>query len=138
MKRLIFILFGLWIMALGLCGQETIVVGEVYDANTGEPLSNVNIYLQGTQEGTTTNAEGMFLLREELDPKAPVYMSYKIHVDNDSMYNTPNTWSIYCCGKVFKYLLDNGGLEAMKKKTKKRQLSCITSWIRASSSPAPW
>jgi hypothetical protein len=43
------------------------VVGEVYDANTGEPLSNVNIYLQGTQEGTTTNAEGMFLLREELE-----------------------------------------------------------------------
>ena len=43
------------------------MVGEVYDANTGEPLSNVNIYLQGTQEGTTTNAEGMFLLREELE-----------------------------------------------------------------------
>ena len=33
--------------------------------------------------------------------------------DNDSMYNTPNCWAIYCCGKVFKYLLDNGGLEAM-------------------------
>ena len=53
------------------------------------------------------------LLREELDPKAPVYMSYKTHADNDSMYNTPNCWAIYCCGKVFKYLLDNGGLEAM-------------------------
>ncbi len=29
------------------------------------------------------------------------------------MYNTPNCWAIYCCGKVFKYLLKNGGLEAM-------------------------
>ena len=48
MKRLIFILFGLWIMAFGLWGQETIVVGEVYDANTGEPLPNVNIYLTGS------------------------------------------------------------------------------------------
>ena len=56
------------------------------------------------------------LLREELDPKAPVYMSYKTHADNDSMYNTPNTWSIYCCGKVFKYLKSIGGLEEMFKR----------------------
>ena len=56
------------------------------------------------------------LLREELDPKAPVYMNYKTHADNDSMYHTPNTWSIYCCGKVFKYLKSIGGLEEMFKR----------------------
>ena len=67
MKRLIIILLCLSTVSSWLRAQETIVVGEVYDANTGEPLSNVNIYLQGTQEGTTTNAEGMFLLREELE-----------------------------------------------------------------------
>lgn len=67
MKRLIIILLCLLNVGSWLFAQETIVVGEVYDANTGEPLSNVNIYLQGTQEGTTTNAEGMFLLREELE-----------------------------------------------------------------------
>ena len=67
MKRLIIILLCLLTFNTWLRAQETIVVGEVYDANTGEPLSNVNIYLQGTQEGTTTNAEGMFLLREELE-----------------------------------------------------------------------
>ena len=43
MKRLIFILFGLWAMSYGLWAQETIVVGEVYDANTGEPIPNVHI-----------------------------------------------------------------------------------------------
>ena len=75
MKRLIFILFGLWIMAFGLWGQETIVVGEVYDANTGEPLPNVNIYLQGTQVGTSTNAEGLFLLREDLDRSRTMVVS---------------------------------------------------------------
>ncbi len=53
------------------------------------------------------------LLRDDLDPKVPTYLDYKTHADNDSMYNTPNCWAIYCCGKVFKYLLDNGGLEAM-------------------------
>jgi len=56
------------------------------------------------------------LLRDDLDPKVPVYMSYKTHADNDSMYNTPNCWAIYCCGKVFKYLKRMGGLEAMEQR----------------------
>ena len=60
------------------------------------------------------------LLREDLDPKTPVYLNYKTHADADSLYNTPNCWAIYCCGKVFKYLLDNGGLEAMAKKNEEK------------------
>ena len=52
----------------------------------------------------------------ELDPKTPIYMSYKTHADNGSMYNTPNCWAIYCCGKVFKYLKSIGGLEEMHKR----------------------
>ena len=75
MKRLFIILFGLWAIGYGLWGQETIVVGEVYDANTGEPLSNVHVYLQGTQLGTTTNAEGLFLLREDLDRSRTMVVS---------------------------------------------------------------
>ena len=54
------------------------------------------------------------LIREDLDPKTPIYMRYDTHANNGSMYNTPNCWAIYVCGKVFKYLLDNGGLEAMQ------------------------
>jgi phosphoserine aminotransferase len=53
------------------------------------------------------------LIREDLDPRIPVYMRYDTHANNSSMYNTPNCWGIYCCGKVFRYLLNNGGLEAM-------------------------
>ena len=75
MKRLLIILFGLWAIGYGLWGQETIVVGEVYDANTGEPLSNVHVYLQGTQLGTTTNAEGLFLLREDLERSRTMVVS---------------------------------------------------------------
>ena len=56
------------------------------------------------------------LIREDLAEYVPTYMSYKIHADSDSMYNTPNCWAIYCCGKVFKYLLDQGGLEVMHQK----------------------
>ena len=36
------------------------------------------------------------------------------------MYNTPNCWAIYVCGKVFKYLLKNGGLEAMAKRNEEK------------------
>ena len=53
------------------------------------------------------------LIREDLPEFVPTYLRYKTHADADSLYNTPNCWAIYCCGKVFKYLLDNGGLEAM-------------------------
>ena len=56
------------------------------------------------------------LIRDDLDPKTPIYMKYKTHADNDSMYNTPNCWAIYCCGKVFHYLLGIGGLEEMEKR----------------------
>ena len=54
------------------------------------------------------------LIRDDLT-NLPIYLQYKTHADNDSMYNTPNCWAIYCCGKVFKYLLSLGGLEAMAK-----------------------
>ena len=55
------------------------------------------------------------LIRDDLD-NLPIYLQYKTHADNGSMYNTPNCWAIYCCGKVFKYLKDMGGLEVMHQK----------------------
>ena len=56
------------------------------------------------------------LIREDVPSYTPIYMSYKTHADNDSMYNTPNCWAIYCCGKVFKYLKKIGGLEEMHRR----------------------
>ncbi len=60
------------------------------------------------------------LIPETVDESVPTMMQYKIHVDNGSMYNTPNCWSIYICGLVFKWLLKNGGLEAMKERNEKK------------------
>ena len=60
------------------------------------------------------------LIREDLDPKTPIYISYKTHADAGSLYNTPNCWAIYVCGKVFKYLLKNGGLAAMHERNKEK------------------
>ena len=56
------------------------------------------------------------LIRDDVPEFVPTYLRYKTHADADSLYNPPNCWAIYCCGKVFKYLLANGGLEAMAKR----------------------
>ena len=54
------------------------------------------------------------LIREDVLPGTPTMLRYKTHADNGSMYNTPPAYGIYICGKVFKWLLNMGGLEAMK------------------------
>ena len=59
------------------------------------------------------------LIREDLD-NLPIYLQYKTHAENDSMYNTPNCWAMYCCGKVFKYLKSLGGLEAVNKRNEEK------------------
>lgn len=60
------------------------------------------------------------LIRDDLPEYVPTYLNYKTHADKDSLYNTPNCWAIYCCGKVFKYLLANGGLEEMAKRNEEK------------------
>ncbi len=54
------------------------------------------------------------LITEDTLPGTPSYMKYKIHADAGSLYNTPNAYCIYMCGKVFKWLKKMGGLEAVK------------------------
>ena len=60
------------------------------------------------------------LITEDVLPGTPTMLKYKTQADNDSLYNTPNCWCIYICGLVFKYLLKNGGLAAMKEKNEKK------------------
>ena len=60
------------------------------------------------------------LLRDDLDSKVPTYLSYKVHADADSLYNTPNCWAIYCCGKIFRYLLEMGGLAEMDRRNREK------------------
>ena len=60
------------------------------------------------------------LIRRDLDEHIPAYLRYHTHADHESMYNTPNCWSIYCCGKVFRYLLNQGGLEEMARRNQEK------------------
>lgn len=54
------------------------------------------------------------LIRDDVLPGTPTMLKYKTQADADSLYNTPPAYGIYICGKVFKWVKEMGGLEAMK------------------------
>ena len=60
------------------------------------------------------------LITEDVLPGTPTMLRYKIHADNNSLYNTPNAYGIYICGKVFRWLKDMGGLEVIKERNEKK------------------
>ena len=60
------------------------------------------------------------LITDDVLPGTPTMMKYKTHADANSLYNTPNCYCIYICGKVFKWLKKQGGLEAMKERNEKK------------------
>ena len=60
------------------------------------------------------------LITDDCLPGTPTMMKYKTQADKNSLYNTPNCWCIYICGKVFKWLKKNGGLEAMNERNEKK------------------
>ena len=60
------------------------------------------------------------LITEDVLPGTPTMLKYKTQADNNSLYNTPNSYGIYICGKVFKWIKDMGGLTEMKARNEKK------------------
>ena len=60
------------------------------------------------------------LITDDVLPGTPTMLKYKTHADAGSLYNTPPAYGIYICGKVFKWLKVQGGLEAMKERNEKK------------------
>src|SRR5699024_5877050 len=60
------------------------------------------------------------MITEDVLPGTPTMMRYKTHADAGSLYNTPPAYGIYICGKVFKWIKNRGGLEAMKEYNEKK------------------
>lgn len=55
------------------------------------------------------------LLKDEWIENTPTIMRWKSQADGGSMVNTPPCYGIYICGRVFKWIKAQGGLEGMKK-----------------------
>lgn len=60
------------------------------------------------------------LIRDDIMEGTPTMLKYKTQADAGSLYNTPPCYGIYICGKVFKWLKKQGGLEAMKERNEKK------------------
>ena len=62
-------------VVLPLHAVETIIVGEIVNETTGEAIPNVNIHFRGTKIGTTSDANGNYALRVDMQAKAQLVFS---------------------------------------------------------------
>ena len=46
----------------------------------------------------------------------PTMMQYRVHAEKEGRYNTPPTFGVYLMGRVFKWILAEGGLEAIRER----------------------
>ena len=83
-------------------------------------VSKYGLIYAGAQKNMAPAGLTVVIIKESLAghelPITPTILNYQTMIEKDSMYNTPNCWAIYCCGKVFKYLKSIGGLEEMHKR----------------------
>ena len=101
------------------------LVADVSSCFLSEPVdvTKYGIIFGGVQKNI--GPAGMVIIREDLITEdvldgTPTMLQYKTHADAESLYNTPNCYCIYMCGKVFKWLKNMGGLQAMKEHNEKK------------------
>ena len=99
------------------------LVADISSCFLSEPVdvTKYGIIYGGVQKNIGPAGVVIVIIREDLItedtlPGTPTMLKYKIHSDSKSLYNTPPAYGIYICGKVFKWIKNMGGLEAMKEK----------------------
>jgi len=105
------------------------LVADISSCILSEPLdvSKFGLLYAGVQKNIAPSGMALVIIRDDLlkEPPAdtPLMLNYKLTSDKDSMYNTPNCWSIYVTKLVLEYIKNNGGVEAMQQRNiKKAQL----------------
>ena len=87
-------------------------------------VSKYGVIYAGAQKNIGPAGLTIVIVREDLVGKAkgnmPVMFDYKTHADEDSMYNTPPTYSWYLAGLVFEWLKGKGGLQGMAEINRKK------------------
>ncbi len=104
-----------------------ILVSDVSSCFLSEPhdVEKYGIIYGGVQKNVGPAGVVIAIIREDLItedvlPGTPTMLQYKTQADANSLYNTPPCYGIYICGKVFKWLKKQGGLEAMKALNEKK------------------
>ncbi len=103
------------------------LVSDVSSCFLSEPMdvTKYGVIYGGVQKNIGPAGVVIVIIREDLItedtlPGTPTMLKYKIHADNESLYNTPPAYGIYICGKVFKWIKKQGGLAAMKEYNEKK------------------
>ena len=103
------------------------LVADVSSCFLSEPVdvSKYAVIYGGVQKNIGPAGVVIAIIREDLITDdvlegTPTMLKWKTQADNDSLFNTPPAYGIYICGKVFKWLKKQGGLEAIKANNEKK------------------
>lgn len=82
-------------------------------------ISQFGVIYAGAQKNIGPAGLTIVIVRDDLldvaSPLTPSVFNWKTQVENQSMINTPTTYSIYIAGLVFEWLIELGGLEVIEK-----------------------
>ncbi len=82
-------------------------------------VSKYGVIYGGAQKNIGPAGLCIVIVREDLlgkaSPLTPAVFNWKTQAENQSMINTPPTYSIYIAGLVFEWLLEQGGVAAIEK-----------------------
>jgi len=80
-------------------------------------VSRFGVIYAGAQKNLGPSGVTLVMIREDLLERSssdlPVMLNYKVQAENNSLYNTPNTFGIYILGLVTEWLKSLGGLPAI-------------------------
>ena len=80
-------------------------------------VAKFGLIYAGAQKNLGPSGVTLVIIREDLLARSqdslPTMLNYKVHADNGSLYNTPNTFGIYILGLTMKWLRSLGGLDAI-------------------------
>jgi len=87
-------------------------------------VSKYGMIYAGAQKNMGPSGLVVVILREDLLQRIPenlaTMLDYRVHVENKSLYNTPNTWGIYILSLVCKWLQEKGGLAGMERENEEK------------------
>jgi phosphoserine aminotransferase len=88
-------------------------------------VSKYGLIYAGAQKNIAPAGLTLVIIREDLignaRPETPSVMDYKLMAENDSMYNTPPTYTIYMMGLVLNWIKSEfGSLAGMKAHNEKK------------------
>ena len=88
------------------------------------PIEKYGLIYAGAQKNIGPSGVTLVIVRDDLLKRIPEGMhsmlDYRTHVENKSLYNTPNTWGIYIISLVCKWVKDKGGLPVMQQENEEK------------------